>query len=74
MVSLHDTLHDELIQGKTIDLVLIILGKLTTLYVALSPVVAPVFGLDDFLGIKRLGLEVLVVKTRFLHVICLLRI
>ena len=71
LVSLHDTLHDELIQGKTIDLVLIILGKLTTLYVALSPVKVPVFGLNDFLGIKRLGLEVLVVETRFLHVICL---
>jgi hypothetical protein len=71
LVSLHDTLLDELVQGKTIDAVILRLGKLMTLHVALSPVVAPVFGLDDFLGIERLGLEVLVVKTRFLHVISL---
>jgi hypothetical protein len=70
LVSLHDTLLDELVQGKTIDSVILRLGKLMTLHVALSPVVAPVFGFDDFLGIERLGLEILVVETHFFHVIC----
>ena len=69
MVSLHDTLLDEPVQGKTIDCVLLGLGELNALQVPLSPVVVPVLGLNDFLGILRLGLDVLVFETRFLHAI-----
>ena len=69
LVSLHDTLLDEPVQWKTIDCVLLGLGELNALQVPLSPVVVPVLGLNDFLGILRLGLDVLVFETRFLHAI-----
>lgn len=70
LVSLHDTLLNELVHGKTIDSVILRLGKLNVLHVALSSVVAIFFGLYDFLSIKRLGLEFFLVETRFLHEIC----